>query len=265
MLIGRLNDNGVFVRHLFTRVPLSLGTDSYGCECVIAPPTQKRLATALQGLQKIAEAMQATQCHAIATAAIRDCRNRRQLINIIHRRTGIKITVLSGNEEAALIGTFVARQFPQAATVLNADSGGGSTDCAIIKHGQLIANATFSIGTARLRSGTRAEKNRMHKWLAAHCNGKTTAVASGGGARKLAALCGSLSGGKLARFLAQAESMTVAERSTRFDLTPDRARNIVLAAHICRDILQASGSRRLHTINGGLGEAVLTARLAGRQ
>lgn len=263
MLIGRTNGGG-FSRLLFTRVPLALGRDSYGAKNIISAPAQKRLAAALLGLQKIAEAMEVKRIKFVATAAVRDCKNKTRLLANIRRRAGADIEILDGDDEAEIIGAFIARQFPAARAVLNADTGGGSTDCAVIKDGIVAARATFNIGTARPRDGAAKEKNRMRTWLKQNCGEDVTAASSGGGARKLESLCGEISGRALSQFLSRAEKMNDDRRARAYNLTPDRARNIVPAARIAKLILESlhPGARKLHTINGGLGEAVLVNMLA---
>ncbi|MBE8158599.1 MAG: hypothetical protein HAW59_04320, partial [Betaproteobacteria bacterium] len=79
LLVGAL-ENGNFVSHLFVRVPVALGRDSYGAKKTIAAAAQKKLIAALSGLQKIAAAMDAETCVAAATAAVRDCQNRRAVL-----------------------------------------------------------------------------------------------------------------------------------------------------------------------------------------
>ncbi len=262
MLAGA-RDGGVFVCHLFTRVPLALGRETYGADKRVPAAAQQKLTAALRGLQNIAEAIGVLQCRAIATAALRDCGNRREVLANIRRRAGITIQILSGEEEAALAGAFAARQFSTVA-VLNADAGGGSTDCAVIARGKLAARATFQLGTTRKNGGAAAEKNKMAAWLKRHCGDNITAAASGGSARKLAEACGEITATNLKKFIRRAEPMNETMLAETFKLTPDRARNIVMAAHLHLLILQNSGAKKMQTINGGLGQAVLMEMLEGK-
>jgi len=260
LIVGSLDAGGAFVEHLFTRAPLQLGLESYAAGNRLSAAALQRLILALQGFGKIAQAMEVSHCRAIATAAIRDCQNQSAVLDAARRRAGIAVQVLDGKEEAALTGVFVARQFPNKA-VLNIDSGGGSTDCALINKGALVANATFAVGTARVRGGAAAEKQKLKRWLAAHCPPNAVVAGSGGGARKLELACGVLSPGNIEKFLRTAKTMTLHQRVAKFDLTPDRARNIVPAAGIALFVLRSAKARRMHTVKGGLGEAVLTEML----
>ena len=264
MLVGDRDGRATSV-HLFVRVPLGLGREVYGGDKTISPAAQRRLTDALDGLQKIARSMNASPCRAIATAAIRDCRNRKQVLANIRRLAGVTIHVLDGDEEASLIGLFVARQFPPRATVLNIDTGGGSTDCAVIKSRKMLAHATFSVGTARSGGGSAAEKTKMTSWLQQWRDKNPILAASGGSARKMEEICGDITPARLNSFLRRAESMTAAQRARVFDLAPDRARNIVPAARIGKLVLRACGASKIQTISGGLGEAVLETLLADKR
>ena len=257
LLVGAL-ENGVFVKHLFIRAPVGLGRACYGGTGAAA--AQKRLISALSGLRQIAEAMEARRCAAVATAAVRDSPGRRRLLENIRKQAGLTVQVLDGAEEAAIIGAFAARQFPSFRSVLNADTGGGSTDCALVIKGEVAAHATFAVGTARKNGGAAAEKNKMAAWL--NNVRADAAVISGGGARKMEEICGEITEANLAKFLRRAEKTPAAKRVKMFGLTPDRARTILPAARIARLVLRACGAGKLRTIEGGLGEAVLTQMLA---
>ena len=257
LIIGTIK-NRQFVSHLFTRVPLSLGADSYQNH-VITLPTQKRLIMALDGLHKIAQSMQVSRCQVVATAAIRDCANQKQLLSRVRRQIGINIQVLDSHQEATFVGKFVARQFPKSKSLISIDTGGGSADCAHIRGGDIIETATFNIGATRKNGGAAAAKTKMKTWLSQQCGDKTTVTVSGGGMRKIAEHCRPFNIDKLNQFTAQARGMSVQERIYHFDLTPDRARVIIIGAQIAQLILQASDTRVLHTVKGGLGEAILTA------
>lgn len=264
MLIGAKDGRAISV-HLFIRVPLALGREVYGGDSTISSAIQQRLTDALEGLQKIARSMHASPCQAVATAAVRDCKNRKQVLSNIRRRAGLTVNVLNGDEEASLIGVFVARQFPPRTTVLNIDTGGGSTDCAVIKNRKMFARATFSVGTARAGGGSVLEKNKMTSWLKQWQNEKPILAASGGSARKMEEVCGDITSARLSSFIRRAEGMTVARRAREFELTPDRARNIVPAARIGKLVLRACGATKMETIRGGLGEAVLESMLIAKR
>jgi exopolyphosphatase/guanosine-5'-triphosphate,3'-diphosphate pyrophosphatase len=262
LLVGELNEKQNIIQHSFIRVPIALGRYSYGKDGNVPEAAQAVMIDTLNGLRLLARSMKASHCRVVATAAVRDCENRQALQSVAFKQTGLRIEVLNGAEEAAIVGAFVSRKFSRASTVLNVDAGGGSTDCSIIVDGKIIVAASFDVGTARPRCGTVVEKKRLAVWLRRHtAERKLTAVASGGGARSLVDICGSITDDKLAYFIMAAQKMTPSKRATTFNLTLDKAHKIVSAARICQHVLQAVGVMELKTIQGGLGEAVLTEML----
>ena len=88
---------------------------------------------------------------AIATASVREADNAAPFIKEVESRTGIRIEVLSGVEEARLIG-LAASQGAHAGrrALLNIDIGGGSTELSLMKNGTAISLQSMRIGAVRL-------------------------------------------------------------------------------------------------------------------
>lgn len=264
LLIGSLDSSGKIAKHLFTRVPLGLGRASYGSERIIGGEDLRRLCDALDGLKKIAHAMDVKNIRAVATAAVRESRNLDEVLIRVEERAGVKMEILSGRDEAVLVGEFVAAQFRNVRSVLNADTGGGSTDFALAEDGKIADQdfATFKIGTAREGGGNDQEKEKMRNWLIERRARIGITAASGGGMRKIAKACdNAVTPDSISDFINRAEPMSDEERATAYGLPPDRARNIIPAARICRMIMDAAGAEKLNTVQGGLGEAVLSKML----
>lgn len=82
---------------------------------------------------------------AFATSAVRDAINRQEFLSWIEVETGIRAEVLSGTEEAAC-GAWGALAGRDGATI---DIGGGSTEIAIMRGGNLIFAESIDIGCVR--------------------------------------------------------------------------------------------------------------------
>src|SRR5205823_9211067 len=88
---------------------------------------------------------------AIATASVRRARNRRTLLAEVERRTGVQVEVLSGIEEARLIGVAAAQGCAQTGTsLLNIDIGGGSTELSLMRGGVPLALHSLRLGAVGL-------------------------------------------------------------------------------------------------------------------
>lgn len=132
--------------HAIARV--GRGVDATGA---IQPATIDRLEGFLLHYRAIAESLGAEKIVAFGTSALRDARNRAELIDEILRRTGIEIEVISGEEEAvwtyrgALFGLGLG-----AARSAVLDIGGGSTELAL-GDGQNVERAvSLDIGAVRI-------------------------------------------------------------------------------------------------------------------
>ena len=118
--------------------------------------------TVMNRYAAIARAMQADPFEVLATAAVRDAVNGHQFIDLLHRRLpGVKITVLSGEEEAALSAAGLLCGIPDAHGLL-ADIGGGSLELVRLDRGQRATARTLSLGVIRLseRAGGDATRAR---------------------------------------------------------------------------------------------------------
>ncbi len=101
-----------------------------------------------------------------ATSAVRDARNRQDLIDLLRRRHGLELEVLSGEDEALWTWRGALSDLPidpmHRTAVL--DIGGGSTELTVGLGDQLLHRASADVGAVRLTerilhapTGTRAQ------------------------------------------------------------------------------------------------------------
>jgi exopolyphosphatase/guanosine-5'-triphosphate,3'-diphosphate pyrophosphatase len=94
---------------------------------------------------------------AVATSAAREARNRQQLLEMVRRRAGLQLEIISGEEEARLVRVAVARAFvghPPPRVIL--DFGGGSLEINWMRGSEVERVATLPIGAVRLMEAYRA-------------------------------------------------------------------------------------------------------------
>ena len=254
MLLGECGADGAFVEEMFLRFPLRLGGGGVWRDDKI-----QMLAEVLRAYRILLQAAKPDEWQAVATAAVRECENRGEVLDILRKKSGVRVRVLSGVEEAEVVGRFVARSFAPA-DVLNMDTGGGSTDCALVCGGEVLRAESFLVGTARRNGGTLREKQRMKSWMqtAARERKKIILAGSGGSVRALENMCGGISKQTLAKLLPEVGKMTPAARSRKFKLAIDRAASVVPAMRVYLLALEATGAARLHAVAGGLCQSVIT-------
>ncbi|MGE3387870.1 MAG: hypothetical protein AB7K41_14165 [Bdellovibrionales bacterium] len=147
--IGRLQRGRtqVLVDH---REPIRLGQDSFR-DGRISPRMVHRLVQSFLEFRRHAEAHGVLHWQAVATSALRDSRNRTEVVQEIWRRTGVHIEVIDGLTEARLLHLAVQRSMPLGTRhALLFDLGGGSLEI-ISARGARIQHATsLKLGTVRL-------------------------------------------------------------------------------------------------------------------
>lgn len=71
----------------------------------------------------------------IATALYREIKNQQEILDLIKEETGIDVKVISGMEEAELVGKAIQSQFPRAKKILFIDSGTRSVEIGLLPEG----------------------------------------------------------------------------------------------------------------------------------
>lgn len=108
---------------------------------------QERTANAIAAFKNRAEAEGAAIVYAYATAAVREAENKDEFLRLVKEKSGIDLSVLSGEEEAAL-GMSGALHSADGATL---DVGGASTEIAVRHAGKIVYKKSVPLGVVRLK------------------------------------------------------------------------------------------------------------------
>lgn len=117
----------------------------------IAPIPFRRGIKALEHYKKIIDVHKPEKIFAFATSAIRSAKNGHEFVAVAKEKTGIEITVISGEKEAEFIYLGVRQCIAmddQPALIM--DIGGGSTEFIIANKAKIFWKHSFNIGAARL-------------------------------------------------------------------------------------------------------------------
>ncbi len=106
---------------------------------------------AFKHLYEIIEEFQISKIRAVATSALRNATNRKELIQLIKKKYNLELELIDGIKEAKLIyqGINALLNLNQGQSLL-IDIGGGSTEITITKDGKVIYCKSFKCGTVRL-------------------------------------------------------------------------------------------------------------------
>ena len=246
----------------------------------IPPEKIEETAGVVETQARVARDLAAEEIVVFATAAIRDAPNRDELVAAAEERGGIRVRVLSGDEEARLsfVGATRTLAAPAEGTIAVADVGGGSTELAVGEpDGSVAWSESISIGSGLLadtylRSDPPAvselEAVRLH--VAGMLEGlgppaAESAVAVGGTATSMRRLVGAeLSHETIERGIRLLAASPVAEIAERFELDPERVRLLpagILVLEALSDLVRLP----LRIAQGGLREGAILELLDARE
>ncbi len=238
---------------------------------------------------------------AVATSAVREARNRAEIVQRARREAGLDLEVISGREEARLICLGVLHGAAPTARSLCVDIGGGSTEVASAIGEQPTNLWSVSVGAVRLaelfdsEGGVTAKKLRLMRAYAGEAIGEAipqritgyprTALGSSGTVRALIGFAAAEGTGhatvrQVSRAVDALAALSPDERRRRFD--PRRGDIIVAGAVILEAIAKHLNLTAIVAVERGLRHGVLvdlqrglsglsdqslaeTARLLGRR
>jgi len=117
----------------------------------LSPEAVARTVKALNDFSLILKNNQAQCLRAVGTAALRRAANRQQFIDHVYKKTGIRIEVIDGEEEARLTALGVLSVItPQPENAVIFDIGGGSTEILWIVDGRIRVQKSYPLGVVRL-------------------------------------------------------------------------------------------------------------------
>jgi exopolyphosphatase/guanosine-5'-triphosphate,3'-diphosphate pyrophosphatase len=251
----------------------------------------ERAADCVKRFRSIAEARGAERVLAIATASVREASNAGEFIDELERITGVRVEVLSGVEEARLIGLAASSGcgVPDA-SLINLDIGGGSTEISLMRGGIPLALYSVKLGAVglterflatdppkgrelrALREQVRAMLERPARELrgaswrrATGTSGTILAIGvalrardakhkSGQGAQPAGA---EIVFSRLSRFNESMCELTPTERRAVPGISAQRAEIIVAGGQILEGAMRALGINQLRTCDWALREGVI--------
>jgi exopolyphosphatase/guanosine-5'-triphosphate,3'-diphosphate pyrophosphatase len=251
-----------------------------------------RATECVRRLRSIAEARGAQKLVATATAAVREANNSANFLKAIEEKTGIKVEVLSGIEEARLIGLAASQGCgAKGVATLNIDIGGGSTELSIFRDGQPITLLSMKLGAvglterfltsdpprqkavgelrAEIRAALERPARELQEYEWQNVTGTSGTILAIGNVLRLQAprdqtvrpLETVIRLRDLTEFNDSLALMTIAERRDAARLTLRRAEIIVAGGMVLEGTMRALGIKSLSTCEWALREGVIIDRL----
>ena len=111
----------------------------------------EKLCEVLREFQGFLEIFKIDNLVTFATAAVRNCDNSPEVVAKIYRRTGIKVQIISGDQEADYDFIGATRNVQDTKGIL-ADIGGGSTELVYYENGQHLHKISLPMGSLAFKT-----------------------------------------------------------------------------------------------------------------
>lgn len=279
LLIKRIeiaeNSQPHFTKMLLLRVPLRLGFDVFSKE-KISEQKEKNMIRLMKSYRHLMKIYNVNKYRACATSAMRDAQNGMSIIKRIEKKTGIRIEIIDGQEEAKMIyNNHIEYMEDRHGNYMYVDVGGGSTEINLLSQGQLVCSRSYNIGTVRMLSNAvkPREWERLREDMAelALAYPGTNIIGSGGNINKLYRLAEKKDKKQLRMQVTvlrslydDLQNLSVEERIEKYNLKADRADVIVPAGNIFLTIADIIGANYIYVPVIGLSDGIIDSIYASQ-
>ncbi|MCV9934335.1 rod shape-determining protein [Flavobacterium sp. LS1R47] len=262
-----------FNKSSLVRVPIRLGQDAFTVG-EISEENIERMCDAMKAFNLLMKVHKVEHYMAFATSAMREAYNGKEVVEIIKKKANIKIEIIDGKKEAAIIAsTDLHHLLKTDQTYLFVDVGGGSTEFTLFSNGKMVTSRSFKAGTVRLLNGMVCDVvwDEIEKWIRTNTEEyeEVTLIGSGGNINKLFKMSGKQQEKPLSYIYMNSQyaflnSLTYDQRIAELGLNPDRADVIIPATRIYLNAMKWSGARQIYVPKIGLSDGIVKAMYYGK-
>jgi exopolyphosphatase / guanosine-5'-triphosphate,3'-diphosphate pyrophosphatase len=261
------------------RLPIRLGHDVF-LTGRLAPEGIDAAVAGLLGFRQRMDELGIKTYRAVATSAVRDSRNGKELVERAREEAGINIEVISGAEEARLVHIGVRSRVKMGRQRwLIADLGGGSVEVSVVDDHGIFRTETYEMGSVRLLEELAVAgddpgrfRRRLEEYTATLRNSRVLQakvaglIATGGNIEALARLAdakpdasgvASLRVADLHNNIERLAGLSYAERVSQLGLREDRADVILPAAMVYERIAVLAAVDTIVVPNVGVKDGIV--------
>jgi exopolyphosphatase/guanosine-5'-triphosphate,3'-diphosphate pyrophosphatase len=257
-----------FNKSALIRVPIRLGQDAFTVG-EITEENIDRMVDAMKAFKLLMKVYKVERYMACATSAMREAYNGKEVAEIIKKKADIKIEIIDGKKEAAIIASSDLHHFIKTEeTYLYVDVGGGSTEFSLFSDGKMVASKSFKNGTVRLLNNMVNDVvwQEIEKWIKTNTEPyeKVTLIGSGGNINKIFKLSEKALDRPLTYMYLNSQyqylnSLTYEQRIAELALNTDRADVIIHALRIYLNAMKWSGATKIYVPKIGLSDGIVKA------
>lgn len=262
-----------FNKSSLVRVPIRLGQDAFTVG-EITEENIDRMVDAMKAFKLLMKVHKVEKYMACATSAMREAYNGKEVVEIIKKKSDVKIEIIDGKKEAAIIAsTDLHHILKTDQTYLYVDVGGGSTEFSLFSNGKIVASKSFKAGTVRLLNDVVSEIvwQEIEKWIKLNTEEyeNISLIGSGGNINKIFKMSGKHEDKPLSYIYMNSQytflsSLTYEQRIAELALNPDRADVIIPALRVYLNAMKWSGARNIYVPKIGLSDGIVKAMYYGK-
>ncbi|AOW20273.1 Ppx/GppA phosphatase family protein [Urechidicola croceus] len=256
-----------FKKSSLVRVPIRLGADTF-VNGIISSKNKQRMIDAMNAFKLLMNIHNVEKYRACATSAMREASNGKETIEEILQQTGVKIDLIDGQTEAAIIfSTDLTELIKNDHSYLYVDVGGGSTELTVFSNGEIINSKSFKLGTVRLLNKDKSKNEQwksMEKWIKKNTKKlkRVSIIGSGGNINKIYKMSGKPPGKSLSFIYLNAHytflrQMSYEERVSELGLNADRADVIIPATKIYLNAMKWCDAKKIFVPKIGLSDGII--------
>ena len=257
-----------FNKSALIRVPIRLGQDAFTVG-EISEENIDRMIDAMKAFKLLMKVYKVEKFMACATSAMREAYNGKEVTDIIKKKTDIKIEIIDGKKEAAIIASSDLHHFIKTnENYLYVDVGGGSTEFSLFSNGKMLVSKSFKNGTVRMLNNMVNEVvwQEIEKWIKTNIVGldNIIMIGSGGNINKAFKLSGKTQDKPLTYKYLKSQfdhinALTYEQRISDLGLNTDRADVIIPALSIYLSAMRWSGANHIYVPKIGLSDGIVKA------
>lgn len=259
------NDLVSFKKLEFLRFPLRLGEEVFR-EGVISGKTLIKFEKLMHTFKNLIDLYEVDAYQAVATSAMREANNGKDIKQQISKKVGLDIDIISGKSEARILYKSII-PYLKDGYYIHIDVGGGSTELNIFKGRKLMQSNSFKIGSVRQLTlhDRRKAFDKMKKWINSVKFIKDhnfVGIGTGGNINKLYNLANkannqTVSYSELKALRAYVKEFTYKQRISILKFNPDRADVIIPASDIYIKVLKEMKSDYIIVPKVGLKDGII--------
>ncbi len=266
------------------REPIRLGADVFS-KGKLSPKVIQQTVRAFKKFKRLSHHFESDSIAAIATSAMRDAKNQKQILEKLSSETGIKLKVISGKRESDLVFKAITHELDitQGRSLL-IDIGGGSVELIGVHNGKKLYGRSFPLGTVRLLKTLGTNPDTYHqkihqlepvlrdaaRFIDSFPGKFSYCVGIGGNIERMGRVNALISRKRkddkvtlndLIRMYDLMGSCTLARRKKSFGLKTDQADVIIPAIVLCIYFMQFANTKDLYIPSVGIKEGLILEEL----